>query len=43
MDDLDAIRLAVADIIPRERIARTGMKVKGKFGERGRKCLKLAT
>jgi hypothetical protein len=35
MDDLAVIRLAVADIIPRERIARAGMDVKGKFrGER---------
>ena len=31
MDDLDVIRLAVVDIIPRERIARAGMDVKGKF------------
>src|SRR6266581_360125 len=30
MDDLDVIRLAVADNITRERIARAGMKVKGK-------------
>jgi hypothetical protein len=31
MDDLAVIRLAVADIIPRDRIARAGMDVKGKF------------
>ena len=30
MDDLDVIRLAVVDNITRERIARAGMKVKGK-------------
>jgi hypothetical protein len=34
MDDLDVIRLAVVDIIPRERIARARMDVKEKF--RGR-------
>jgi len=38
MDDLDVIRLAVADIIAKERIARKGMEVKGKFWERRRKC-----
>jgi hypothetical protein len=31
MDDLDVIRLAVVDIIPRERIARARVDVKGKF------------
>ncbi len=34
MDDLDVIRLAVADNITRERIARAGMKVKGKVWKR---------
>ena len=37
MDDLDVIRLAVADIIPRKRIPRAAVDVKGKFGE-GREC-----
>jgi hypothetical protein len=37
MDDLDVIRLAVVDIIPRERIARAALDVKGKFGG-GRGC-----
>jgi hypothetical protein len=37
MDDLDVIRLAVVDIIPRERIARARTEVKGKFGG-GRRC-----
>jgi len=32
MDDLDVIRLGVADNITRHRIARTGMKAKRKFG-----------
>jgi hypothetical protein len=32
MDDLDVIRLAVADIIPGERIPRAAVDVKGKFG-----------
>jgi len=31
MDDLDVIRLAVVDIIPRKRITRARMDVKGKF------------
>ncbi len=35
MDDLEVIRLAVADIIAKERIARKGMEVKGKFGKGG--------
>ena len=33
MDDLDVIRLAVVDIIPKERIARARMEVKEKFGK----------
>ena len=40
MDDLDVIRLAVVDNITKGRIARAGMKVKGKFGKGWRKCLK---
>jgi hypothetical protein len=32
MDDLDVIRLAVVDIIPRKRIPRALVDVKGKFG-----------
>jgi hypothetical protein len=35
MDDLDVIRLAVINIIQRERIARARMDVKGKFGKVG--------
>src|SRR6266702_8994369 len=35
MDDLEVIRLVVADIIAKERIARKGMEVKGKFGKGG--------
>ncbi len=33
MDDLDVIRLAVRETIPKGRIAREGMDVKGKFGK----------
>jgi len=33
MDDLDVIRLAVVDIIPRERIARGRTEVKEKFSK----------
>ncbi len=43
MDDLDVIRLAVVDNITRERIARAGSKVKGKFVKGWRKCLEWAT
>ncbi len=43
MDDLDVIRLAVVDNITKERIARAGMKVKGKFGKEWRQCLEWAT
>ena len=40
MDDLDVIRLAVVDIIPRERIARARRDVKQKFrGGQGRVSL----
>ncbi len=38
MDDLDVIRLAVVDIIPRERIARGQTEVKGKFGKRAKRA-----
>jgi hypothetical protein len=37
MDDLDTIRLAVVDIIPRNRVTQAGMDVKGKF-RGGREC-----
>ncbi len=37
MDDLDIIRLAVIEIIPKGRIAREGMDVKEKFGKWWRK------
>ena len=43
MDDLDVIRLAVVDNITKGRIARAGMKVKGKFGKWWWKCLEWAT
>jgi hypothetical protein len=33
MDDLDVIRLAVREIIPKGRIARVGKDVKEKFGK----------
>jgi hypothetical protein len=35
MDDLDVIRLAVAVIITRKRVARRSMKVKENFGKGG--------
>jgi hypothetical protein len=43
MDDLDPVPLAVVDIIPRERIARKGMDVKGKFRGGRQICLRRAT
>ncbi len=43
MDDLDVIRLAVVDNITKGRIARAGVKVKGKFVKGWRKCLGWAT
>ncbi len=39
MDDLDVIRLAVRETIPKRRIACEGMNVKRKFG-RGAEVLK---
>ncbi len=38
MHDLEVIRLVAMDIIPKEKIPRTGMKVKRKFGGGRREC-----